>query len=77
MAYQRRGIIRHVATCGAVAGLGILLSACDRPQPTLTATEEDWQQEQNQPARSVTQEQAPAAPAPERTAPTLPTAPGE
>ena len=75
MAYLSRDIIRYAVTCGAVAGLGLLLSACDRQPPT--STEYEWQQEQPQPAQPETQEQAPVAPAPEREAPTWPAEPGE
>lgn len=75
MASLRRDIIRNLVTCGAVAGLGILLSACDGPQPT--PTEYEWQKEQTQPTQPETQERAPVAPAPEREAPTWQTEPEE
>ena len=76
MAYIGKGIIRGAVTCGAVAGLGLFVSACDRPQPMPT-TEQEWQPQQTQPAQPETQERAPVAPAPEREAPAWPTEPGE
>jgi len=71
MAYLSKGIIRCAVICGSVVGLGLLLSACDRPQPMPTATEQEWQQQQSQPA------QAPVAPAPESEAPAWPSEPDE
>lgn len=62
MAYLSRGIIRYGVTCGTVVGLGLLLSACDRPQPMPTPTGQEWQQEQPQPAQPEAQERTPNAP---------------
>ncbi len=71
MTCLRKGIIRGAVTGGAVAGLGLLLTACDRPQP-MPATEQEWQPQQTQPAQPETQQRAPVDTAPEREAPAWP-----